>query len=84
MKTLRDVMPHEINGYTDSRCHKWLDVEVIRVYDPYDGERTWPGKHKHVVRWCSLKNGRAVGWNENVAVGWSFPDIAFKEPEENK
>lgn len=81
-KTLRDVMPYEIEGYYDARCHKWLDVEVAAIHHPCeDGGKRWPGKHKNVVLWCSLKNGRAVGWNENVARGWSFPDIAYREPD---
>lgn len=67
-ETLRDWLPHEALSYTDDAFYKHLDVEVIE-----DKEGGWPGKHKNVYHWCILKNGVAVGWNENPSVGWAFP-----------
>ncbi len=47
------------------------------VASEHDGTVTgWPGRHKNVVKWWILEDGRGVGWNENMAVGWSFPVIS--------
>jgi len=40
--------------------------------------RRWPGKQKHVTEWYELEGGYAVGWNENPALGWTFPVIKLK------
>ena len=82
---LRDWLPQEFFGglFDDSRANKFLDVEVAEEYHMYhlDGKmnwRSWPGRRKHVMNWCVLANGYAVGWNENPSVGWSFPVIKMK------
>ena len=88
MKTLRDCLPYEATVYETDGAYKHLDVEVIeevsssallndRIVDNPLYER-WPGKHKNVFCWWKLKNGKAVGWNENPAIGWSFPVINYK------
>ncbi len=72
-KTLIDFTPHEFTTYQDSKAWKFRDVKVIREVDgTVEG---FPGKHKHVYTWWELENGYAVGWNENPAIGWSFPVI---------
>lgn len=73
---LRDVLPHEFfSEFSDSPANKHLDANVISVHE-HGG---WMGKHKNVINWWKLDNGYAVGWNENPAVGWSFPVIKIKE-----
>lgn len=70
-KTLRDCAPREfVQDFTQSLAHKYLDEpaeEMDARINP------WPGHHKNVMCWWKLANGYAVGWNENPAVGWSFP-----------
>lgn len=86
-KTLRDFLPAEfMNGtYEKSQAMKYADVEVIArfeysiVDDSLSTFKPWPGKHKNVYSWCSLANGKSVGWNENPSKGWSFP--VMKTPE---
>jgi hypothetical protein len=82
-KTLREVMPKEFMGpeYDDAPARKWADVEVIAEYDATNRTQRWPGKHKSVFYWCALKNGRAVGFNENPGKGWSFPCIRWSPKE---
>lgn len=74
VKTLKDVMPYEFRrDFTDTRAFMFKDVEVIE-----EREQNWPGDHKNVYFWVKLANGYAVGWNENPAVGWSFPVIKLR------
>ena len=76
MKTLKDVMPKDAFDIDD--VFKLRDIEVIKEY--YNNELNWirwPGTHKNVNYWCVLANGKAVGWNENIAIGWSFPIISY-------
>lgn len=70
--TLKDVLPWEATAgeYEGERFLKYLDEEVIKERD--SGNR-WPGSHKNISKWWTLANGLAVGWNENLARGWSFP-----------
>lgn len=75
--TLADVMPHEFCGceYRDTPAFKLKDMKVIESHGRgghHDFLR-WPGKQQSVVLWVVLENGKAVGWNENVSHGWSFP-----------
>lgn len=70
-------MPYEYlhdSAFDNEKAHKFDNVQVIwqqnvlaRITKP------WPGKHKNVYFWVILKNGYAVGWNENPSKGWSFP-----------
>jgi hypothetical protein len=57
---------------SDHRARKYADVEVGEEKRPENGE-FWPGREKNVVSWFILVNGFAVGWNENVSRGWSYP-----------
>lgn len=72
---LRDELPKEFfHEFMDSRAAKLLDCEVEQQFGGLnDPRKPWPGSHKNVIVWWKLKDGRAVGWNENDAIGWSFP-----------
>lgn len=76
---LRDHLPHEAAGgeYAKDAVSKLLDVEVTAAIDGTVRGQGWPGKHKNVLNWYKLANGKAVGWNENPAIGWSFPVITL-------
>lgn len=78
MKTLKDCLPHEaLSGeFEGCRFLKYLDVEVVSEND-FD-KKPWPGTHRYVYTWYELKNGYAVGWNENPSRGWSFPVLKMK------
>lgn len=76
-KTLRGVLPDcFFTEFSDAKANKYLDVKVVKEYN--GRERKWPGKHKNVFTWWLLENGHAVGWNENPAIGYSFPSISMK------
>ena len=78
MPKLKDVVPQEFfNEFMDTPAAKQLDQKVIREVDGCI--IGWPGKHKNVFNWWKLENGKAVGWNENPAIGWSFPVISLKD-----
>ena len=70
--TLADALPYEAVGgeYEGLPFRRHLGVGVVKEHR--DG---WPGRHRNVYVWWELANGRAVGWNENKSVGWSFPVI---------
>ncbi len=71
-KLLRDVLPREFFAeFSDTPVAKLLDIEVAAEYDGC--VTRWPGSAKNVLNWWKLVDGRAVGWNENVSRGWSFP-----------
>lgn len=80
-KKLRDVLPYEaVRGeYDGERFQRYLDVEVVEEVHMHGADmprwRPWPGQHKNVLNWWKLANGYAVGWNENMARGWSFPVV---------
>lgn len=72
MKLLRDCVPQEFfQEFMDTPAAKLLDVPVTSSHEGHISR--WPGPHKNVHRWWKLQNGKAVGWNENPAKGWSFP-----------
>jgi hypothetical protein len=79
-KTLRDWLPREANDQDFPRLKKLMDLNV--VYETScvgeDVFYRWPGSHKNVNSWCVLEDGSAVAWNENPAVGWSFPKLSVK------
>jgi len=80
MKTLKDSLPYD--AQTGERQLKNLyDVRVIKQHtmtNDYEPYIRWPGIHKNVMTWWELENGYAVGWNENPAIGWSFPVVKLK------
>jgi hypothetical protein len=75
---LKEALPEEFTSgeYDDSSAIKLADAEIESKHD--SRERRWPGPHKNVHFWVALKNGKAVGWNENPGRGWSFPVIAYR------
>lgn len=80
-KTLREWLPREaLSSYPDADFLRHLDQPVVQEFSGLNGAmRPWPGTHKNVVCWCVLANGRAVGWNENLARGWSFPVLRYRQ-----
>ena len=79
-KTLKDMMPREFMGFTDIKAYEFRDVAVVceralALEDDGIAFKSWPGTHKNVTYWVELENGYAVGFNENVCVGWSFPVV---------
>ena len=55
---------------------EWVVREYSRVTDGAD-YRPWAGSQKDVHCWWELANGKAVGWNESMSKGWSFPVITL-------
>jgi hypothetical protein len=76
-RTLLDVVPQEFaRSFDDTPAYQLRHVNVLEEFD--GREVLWPGPHKNVMTWWKLANGKAVGWNENPARGWSFPVITCK------
>jgi hypothetical protein len=76
VKTLIESMPREFGqNYHDTPAYKFRYVEVVREFGCGGEDKPWPGPQKNVHYWVLLANGKAVGWNENPATGWSFPVI---------
>lgn len=74
MITLKDVMPYEfVQQFDDTRAYKMKDVKVVKEHSSATDNIAWPGTHKNVYYWAELANGYAVAFNENPAIGWSFP-----------
>lgn len=77
MKTLLESAPYEFKDFDDTRAWKMRHVCVVREVDgTVEG---FPGTHKNVYVWWELENGYAVGWNENPAIGWSFPVVRIRK-----
>ena len=78
-KRLIDVIPHDsyIHDLMMDKSSPEYRLGQTRVVK--EMKLDWPGKHKNVFAWWILEDGRAVGWNENPALGWSFPVIKYKE-----
>ena len=79
-KTLREVLPLDYDDflmeYSDTEAAKYLDVEVVAEHGWHQANhKPWEGKHKNVMLWWELVNGKKVGFNENPAIGWSFQVI---------
>ena len=78
---LRRWLPYEETQILGAALVPLLDCEVILSFDGRDVP--WIGKHRNVLNWCVVQVGsryKAVGWNENVAVGWSFPVVGISQP----
>jgi hypothetical protein len=80
--TLKEWLPFEFTqSFMSSRAAKHLDAKVLKEHKAGDADWTsWPGREKNVLHWVELEGGRAVGWNENPAIGWSFPLIKYNPP----
>lgn len=69
---LRNEVPKEFfREHMGSRAAKYLNEPVAAIY--FTSYHSWPGREKNVNVWWLLRNGIAVGWNENPSRGWSFP-----------
>ena len=75
---LKDKLPIEFMDceYENSKARKFADIEVVQEYDAR--EKPWIGTHKNITYWFVLKNGYAVGLNENPEKGLSFPVVKVK------
>ena len=78
-KTLKDVLPYdaqfEFEG-RDKRLATLLNVGVLAQFDPRKPGEHWEGSpHRNIIVWFLLEDGHAVGFNENISVGWAFPVI---------
>ena len=80
-KTLSNIYPIS-DEFVDTKAFKYKDYLVEEEFESYD--TPWIGTHKNVHNWCILKNGLAVGWNENPAIGWSFIVVGRKKVNEFK
>lgn len=81
--TLREALSYKTNDiYDTDRAYKHLDTEVVKEFS-MSGEfwMSWQefGHHKNVRNWYLLSTGYAVGFNENVSVGWGFPVIKLQK-----
>ena len=79
MIKLKDWLPQEFfMEYMDTPTAKYLEWNVIKEHSAADDNpKRHPFKHRNIYHWCVITNGkkfRAVAWNENPAVGWSFPN----------
>lgn len=74
---LIDRLPYDFRTgeFENTKAMAFADIEVIKEYESF--KKPWIGKHKYVHVWFVLANGYAVGFNENPAIGWSFPVIKY-------
>lgn len=79
-KTLRECIPMDWMSEDEKlRSQSLLDNADVAVVRKVDGcVEAWPGKHRNVLHWYVLANGRAIGWNESPR-GWSFPVIRYTQ-----
>lgn len=74
---LKEWVPSEFTGgeYDAIPAARLSDAEVVAEFTWH--QRLWAfTSHKNVMNWCIVQQADryyAVGWNENPAVGWSFP-----------
>ena len=84
--TLEDwLIGKDLSNNEQKKLDKHMNVEVEHEFMMHE-EDTWVswrefGSQKNVYNWVLLKNGLAVGWNENPARGWSFPSKRLKDDE---
>jgi hypothetical protein len=62
--------------YDESFARMHADIKVTQEHDAR--VKPWPGHHKNVTYWFELENGYAVAFNENPALGWSFPIMRMR------
>lgn len=76
---LKEWLPSEFfhEEHKASKANNYLEEEIISV--KFYHSDPWPGKEVWVHSWVELANGKAVGWNENLQKGWSFPVITIKK-----
>ena len=59
-----------------NRAYELREEEVVEIID--GSQRPWIGRRKHVRKWALLKNGLAVGRNDNPYHGISFHVRKYK------
>ena len=63
----------------DCYLHDFIERNGVKLQDKkviaeIDGIAIpWVGTHKNVIVWWVVKTGHAIGFNENIAVSYSFP-----------
>jgi hypothetical protein len=77
-QTLKDwLIGKDLSENEEKKLEKHMDVEIQHEFIAHHEDMwiSWRefGSQKHVYCWVLLKNGLAVGWNENPSRGWSFP-----------
>lgn len=75
-RTLGQCMPEILNGCYD-RSPAFKQRHALVKAEHLEDMQRWPGPHKNVHYWVELDSGKAVGWNENPATGWTFPVINY-------
>ena len=71
---LKDAMTEMTRA---DRAYRFAEIEVTEQHGfGTDSRKPWPGPQRNVHYWVQLANGKAVGWNENPARGWSFPVVS--------
>ena len=74
---LKSWLPFQFfNEFQDNKVNKYLEWDILCEFSASDPKCVkHEFRHKHVYNWCVIiKDGnfRAVIWNENPSIGWSF------------
>jgi hypothetical protein len=81
LPTVRESLPSCWDAIEFGHTPAWKlrDMRVVKKYGHGRNEdwKPWPGKHRNVLNWIVLEDGRAIGWNEGPQ-GWSFPVIPHR------
>lgn len=79
--------------FSNTRIDKYMELEIVKECSSVDFSKdsdeqfnayikelntNAPFKTHHTYSFVVLKNGYAVGWNENPSRGWSFPIVKYK------
>ena len=83
---IKDFLPIEVQHgeYENDKVQKYLDYPIEKIYQLNNTNLTpsqFGFKHKNIFVWATFKDGnklKAVGFNENPSIGWSFPIVLIK------
>lgn len=75
---VKDILDTKGYNYLDTDpVSKILDYKVVEeIGYEHSLFKSKPFSHKYVFVWWIVEKGNkryAMGWNENPAIGWSFP-----------
>lgn len=85
-----------LNEYYFDRCSdhlkKLYDKKILKEFSmmTFEGSTTvwasWQefGTHKNVTNWVLIEGGYAVGFNENVSTGYSYPKVKLTQEQVEK
>ena len=76
VKTLKDWIMDDYPTTGSEPWAKYLDAQVLKEYRGY-----WIGNLKNVACWVVIQTSRglrAVGFNENPSVGWSYEMVNLR------